>query len=413
MTIANGLYKQVAIKVESAYGVPPGQSGAQLLRHVESTLDLNKDSYESQEKRTDFQAGDTRHGVRRAAGQLSGELSPKTYSDLFASILKRDFAAVTALTGVGITIAGSGPAYTVTRAAGSWLTDGAKVGDVIRLTTGTLNAANINKNLLIADVTSALVLSVLVVNGSTLVPEGPISGCGVSWPGKKTFVPQTGHTDKSFAVEHFFADISESELFTGVKYGKASMQLPPTGIATVSFDVQGKDLMETAAKRGGVATTAQYFTSPAALTSTSPLTSVNGIVRMAGATVAVLTGLTLDLESAMSGEPVSGSNTIPQMFPGKVTAKGNATAYFENVVLRDAFVNETDIDIVAIFTSDNSATADFITFVMPRVKLMSANKDDPESGVVQTLQFQALPNSAGGAGVKTEKTTISMQDSAA
>lgn len=414
MPIAAGLFKQVAYKVETTFGTAPGQSGGQLLRRIQSTIDLSKETYASNEKRTDFQIADFRHGVRRVQGQIQGELSPKTYSDLFGIALKRDFAAVTALSGLSLTIAGTGPTYTVTRGAGSWLTDGLKVGDVIRLTTGTLNAANLNKNLLVVDVQSATVCTVIPLNGVALVAEGPVTGCGVSWPGKKTFIPTSGHTDKSFAIEHWYPDLpNQSELFLGCKIGKVSMSLPPTGIATVSFDVMGQDLADTQAKRGGVATSSQYFTSPTAVTTTGVLAAVNGLLRVGGSTVATVTGLTVEIAPAYTGDPVVGANTIPQLFPGKVSVSGQFTAYFDSVTLRDAFVNETEIDLIAAFTTDNSATADFITVALPRIKVGSANKDDGDGGIVQTFQFQALLNNSGGAGTKTERTTLSIQDSAA
>ena len=416
MPIASGLFKQVAYKIETAYGVAPGQSGGQLWRRVESTLDLTKDTYESNEKRTDFQVADFRHGVRRTAGKLSGELSAKTYADAFGILLKRDFAAVAALSGVGITIgAAVNGVYPISRTAGSWLTDGAKVGDIIRLTTGTLNALNINKNIQITDITSATIVQGVAVNGSALFPEGPITGCGVVWPGKKTFVPLSGHTDKSIAIEHWYPDMSptQSELFLGNKLGKCSVQLPPTGMATVSFDVMGQDLADTAADRGGIATTAQYFTSPTAQTTTATLAAVNGLLRAAGQTYATITGLSFDIDASYAGDPVVGNNVVPQLFPGKLKATGQFTAYFDSVTLRDAFVNETEIDLAAVFTADNSAASDFVAFVMPRIKVGSANKDDSDNGLTQTFSFQALLNVNGGAGIKTEKTTISIQDSAA
>lgn len=414
MPIAAGLFKQVAYKVETTFGTAPGQSGGQLLRRIQSTIDLSKETYASNEKRTDFQIADFRHGVRRVQGQIQGELSPKTYSDLFGIALKRDFAAVTALSGLSLTIAGTGPTYTVTRGAGSWLTDGLKVGDVIRLTTGALNAANLNKNLLVVDVQSATACTVIPLNGVALVAEGPITGCGVSWPGKKTFIPTSGHTDKSFAIEHWYPDLpNQSELFLGCKIAKVSMSLPPTGIATVSFDVMGQDLADTQAKRGGVATSSQYFTSPTTVTTTGVLAAVNGLLRVGGSTVATVTGLTVEIAPAYTGDPVVGANTIPQLFPGKVSVSGQFTAYFDSVTLRDAFVNETEIDLIAAFTADNSATADFITVALPRIKVGSANKDDGDGGIVQTFQFQALLDNSGGAGTKTERTTLSIQDSAA
>lgn len=412
MVIAAGLFKQLAYKVETNFGEAPGQSGGQLLRRVQSTIDLAKEAYAANEKRTDFQIADYRHGVRRVQGQITGELSPKTYSDLFGVLLKRDFAAVTAIASVALTIAGTGPTYTVTRGTGSWLTDGVKVGDVIRLSVGALNAANINKNLLVTDIGSATALTVIPLNGVALVAEGPVSGCTATVVGKKTFIPTTGHTDKSIAFEHWYSDLSQSELFLGNKLAKATLSLPPSGLATVAFDVNGQDLASVT-KRGGVAENVRYMTSPTAITNTGTLAAVNGILRVAGTTVATVTGLTVDINTNYTGDPVVGSNTIPQMFPGKVNVSGQFTAYFDSVDLRNAFVNETEIDLIGVFTSDNSAAADFITTVLPRIKVGSANKDDGDGGLVQTFSFQALLNTAGGTGIKTERTTFSMQDSQA
>lgn len=411
MVIAAGLFKQLAYKVETSYGVAPGQSGGQLLRRVQSTVDLSKETYAANEKRTDFQIADFRHGVRRVQGQITGELSPKTYSDLFGVLLKRDFAAVSALTGLSVTIAGTGPTFTVTRGTGDFLTSGLKVGDVVRLSGAGLDAANANKNLMVTDLT-ATVATVIALNGSALVAEGPIASTTVTLVGKKTFVPTTGHTDKSIAFEHWYSDLAQSELFLGNKIGKASLSLPPSGLATVAFDVMGQDLASVA-KRGNVAENTQYFTTPTAITSTGTLAAVNGLLRVGGSTIATVTGLTVDISTNYTGDPVVGANTIPQMFPGKVSVTGQFTAYFDSVTLRDAFVNETEIDLIGVFTSDNTAAADFISCVMPRIKVGSANKDDGDGGLVQTFSFQALLNTAGGTGVKTEKTTFSMQDSQA
>lgn len=413
MVIAAGLFKQLAYKVETAYGTAPGQSGGQSLRRVQSTVDLSKETYASNEKRTDFQMADFRHGVRRVQGAINGELSAATYKDLFGVLLKRDFAAVSAIASVALTIAGSGPTYTLTRGTGSWLTDGVKVGDVIRLSVGTLNAANIAKNLMVVDISSATAATVLPLNGVALVAEGPVSGCTVTVIGKKTYIPTTGHTDKSIAFEHWYSDVAQSELFLGCKINRAAIQLPPTGLATVNFDVMGQDLADTATKRGGVATTAQYFTTPTGVTSTGALAAVNGVLRVADTTIATITGLSIDVAANYTGEPVVGSNVIPQMFPGKILVTGQFTAYFDSVTLRDAFVNETEINLAAAFTADNSAAADFVSFVLPRIKVGGASKDDGDGGLVQTFPFQALLNSGGGSGVKTEKTTLSMQDSQA
>ncbi len=413
MPAASGTFKQVAYKINpGAYGAAPGQAAGQLLRRVQSTLDLTKETYESNEKRPDFQVADFRHGVRRVAGKITGELSCRTYADFFAMALKRNFTIGASAAAVSLTIAGAGPSYTVTRAAGSFLTDGFKVGDGIRLTVGVLNAANISKNLLIVGLT-ALVATVITMNGTALVAEGPITGCTVAVVGRKTFIPTTGHTDTDFALEHWFPDVPASELFLGCKIDKIAVGLPPTGMATIDMDVIGQDIAETAAKRGGVAPAVQYFTAPTALTATGSMAAVNGVCRVGGQSVANITGLSFEIDPTFTGDPVVGQNIVPQLFAGKVPVMGQLTAYFDNTALRDAFINETEIDLLAAFTADNTAAADFLAFVFPRIKVGGAAKNDEDGGLVQTLPFRALLNVAGGTGIATERTTFSIQDTQA
>jgi Phage tail tube protein len=397
---ASGVFKQLAYKAESTYGTVPSAAGAQSLRRVTSTIDLTKDTYQSAEIRSDQQIADMRHGVRRVTGQISGELSPGTYEDFFAQVLRRDFAAVTAATSQSLTIAGSGP-YTITRASGSYLTDGFKVGDVVRITAGSVNASNLNKNVLVTGLTTTVITGV-VLNGSTMVAEGPISGCTIGPVGKKTFIPASGQTDKSFSIEHFYSDLTLSEVFSGCKATKISIGLPPTGMVTVAMDFTGQNITTAGA---------QYFTSPTAATTTGCLASVNGVLRIGGSTIATVTGLTLDINASLTGDPVVGSNFVPNQFPGRVLVSGQATAYFDSVTLRDAFINETEIDMIAAFTASSDKDSKFMSFVVPRMKLGGASKNDGEGGLIQTIPFTALLNTAGGTGISSEYTTLSMQDS--
>jgi hypothetical protein len=411
MPIASGVFKKLAYKVEATYGTKPAATGpnGQALRRVESTLDLAKDTYQSNEIRPDMQVSDFRHGVRRVGGNIRGEISAKTYSDFFAALLRKDFTAVTALTGLSITIqvgsVNNGvQQYTITRATGDFLTGGIKIGDVIRLSAGTFNAANLLKNMLVLGVT-ATILTVVPLNGVAMVAEGTaVTGSTVTVVGKKTYVPTTSHTDKSFSIEHFYSDITQSEVFTGCKIAEARLSLPPTGIATADFTVQGQNVDATAA---------QYFTAPVAAPTSGVMAAVNGMVVVGGTMMSVITGLEITISGNYSGDPVVGSNVIPNVFPGRVTVSGQFTKYFDTVAQRDAFLQETEVAIIGVFTADNGGTADFVSFVMPRVKLGGATKNDGEIGLVETIPFTAIFNGAGGTGVATEQTTIVIQDSAA
>jgi hypothetical protein len=126
-----------------------------------------------------------------------------------------------------------------------------------------------------------------------------------------------------------------------------------------------------------------------------------------------LTGLTLNLKSNRSGDPVVGSTSIPTMFAGRILVSGQATAYFDSVTLRDAFLNETEIDLTAVLTATSLAASDFISIYLPRIKVNGHTVSDGEAGLVATIPFQALLPTTGGAGVSNEMTTIQVQDSAA
>jgi soluble cytochrome b562 len=406
MGTASGVFKQVTYKVETTYGVLPAAGAAQAMRRTASSLDLAKDTYQSGEIRPDFQLADFRHGLRKVAGSINGELSAKTYGDFVAAALKKDFVAGVSVTGASITVGGAAGAWTLTRAAGSWLADGVKIGDVGRLTAGTFNAANSNKNFLVTGV-AATILTGLVLNASAMVTEGPITGATFAVIGKKTFTPQSGHTDKSFSIEHWYPDAGAtgaSEVFTGCKVTKISYTLPATGMATVAVEFGGKDMTPG---------TAQYFTSPTPVTVTGTMAAVNGVVKVGSAVGGTITSASIEIACAQSSEPGIGSNTADQVATGRVLVTGQITAKFDSTASRDAFVNETEVSAYLVFTADNTANSDFIGFSLGRLKLNGATKDDGEKIIIQTIPYQALLDINGGAGKATEMTTLSVQDSAA
>ena len=405
MAFSTGIAKQVFYKQETTWGTLAGPTTGKTLRRVTASFNLTKETYESGEIRTDYQIADYRHGVRSAEGSLNGELSPGSYADFIGAALAKDFASgVTSGAGVVMTTSGVGP-YVLTRASGSWLTDGFKVGDVIRQTISAFNANDVNKNYLITDITSATALSFIVLNGSTVTVGASAATCVVTVVGKKTWAPVTGHTDRSYTIEEFYSDIAQSEVYTGCKVNTASFALPATGLVTCDFGFMGKDLTQTG--------TSQYFTSPSAQGSSGVFASVNGLLLINGVTVALLTGLNININRNMQSATVVGSNSIQELFEGRIMVDGDFSAYFENATVRDLFKDEVEASLVVVLTTSGLKDADFMSFVLPRVKVNSNTRDDGEQGLVAQHSFMALLNSVGGTGIKSEKTTISIQDSLA
>ncbi|MBX9636513.1 MAG: hypothetical protein K2Q45_03070 [Nitrosomonas sp.] len=404
MTISQGINKTLAMKKQSGLGVPATGSGGQLIRREKSDLKLAKATHENTEIASHQQSSGITHGSRKATGGLSGLLSPGTYSALLASLLRKAFAATTPITGMSVVIAGSGPTYTISRVSGSYLTDGIKIGDVGRLSAGSLNAANINKNLVVT-AASALSITVYPMNGVAMVAQGPITGTTFTVTGKKSLAPLTGQTQEYWTAEEWYSDTSVSRYATDLMIGSADIGLPSTGNATLAFTMAGLDL-----SMGG----SQILTSPTAETTTNVLTAVNGMVLSGGVKVATITGATIKIDTSADAMPgVIGSNVSPDVQRGRIKVSGQITVYHSGNDFSSVYLEGSNTQIVIIAADSNSATADFVSFSIQAVKFSDDSLDDGEKGIVQTLPFTAEMNALGGTSLANDKTIITIQDSQA
>lgn len=400
MAISTGTKKVVAYKKETGgWGVPAGASGGKQLRRVTANFELTKEAYESAELRTDHQVASYSHGIRSATGTLNGELSAGSYADFMQSILERDFTAVTIPTAVSVTVTVSSSTNKIIRSTGSWITDGLSVGEVVRGTGFTATADN-NKNLLILAVT-ATELTVRPLNGVLMTAQATAASATLTAPGKQTYVPATGHTNDSFTVEEWFSDIAQSEVYTGLKVNSMAVSLPSTGLTTIDFGFAGKDL----AQKG----TTQYFTSPAAQNTNGIFAAVNGAMVVNGVPVALITSANFTVDRATENATAVGSNSVAEIFTGRVRVTGNLSIYFQDATFRDYFDNETPVSLVMALTADSTANSNFISFVLPKVKLGSFSKQDAELGLTASSSFTALLNDVTTGGLLP--TTIAVQDS--
>lgn len=399
MPTASGIAKRVVYKKETTFGTLAGSTGGQVIRRVSSNFNLTKETYQSEEIRTDYQIADFRHGVRSVEGSISGELSCGAYSDFLASAVARNFTAVTPTALGSVTIAAAGATYTITRTTGSFLTDGLRIGMGMRL--AGFNALNNAKNLLVITLT-ATVATVVVLNGTTLTAETVASGGTYTVAGKVTYAPTTAHTDDSYTIEEFYSDISQSEVTTGNKVNTVGIALPATGLVTVDFGFMGQDLKQTGASA--------YFTAPTAQGTNGIFAAVNGALIVGGQVIALVTGLNININRNMTSEAVVGANVKPEIYEGRISVDGDFSTLFQDRTFSDYFNNETEVSLVCAVTESSAANANFMTFTLPRIKLGTDTKDDGEKGIVSQNSFTALKGTGAGG---FEATTIMIHDSAA
>lgn len=406
MPIAQGINKTIAYKKQTALGTTATGSGGQLIRRETATFNQTKDTYENNEIVSHQQSTGATHGIARSAGTINGLLSGSSYSALMGSLLRKDFVATTALTGLSLTIAASGSNYTITRGAGDFLTGGIKIGDVIQITAGSVNANNLNKNLVVVGVT-ATVLTVNVLNsGSTMTAEGPIASCTITVPGKKAWVPTTGHTSDYYTFEEWYSDAVRSHVYPDLQIGMLDVAVPATGNVTAAFGLVGLG--------GKTESGTQSLTSPTAATTTSVMSSVAGAVYVGGVRYTNITSFSLKIDGQVNpGEAVVGSNTVGDVYRGRVKVSGSFSFVYDADTLGANFLDETATSLIAVLADARTAAANTVAFVLPRVKFFSNDADDGEKQIVRTINFTAEINGSGGASLASHQTIVSIQDSQA
>lgn len=379
MAIQSQVKVSLAHKAESTWGTAAGASGAQYMRHVSSSLQVIKDSYQSNEKRTDQQVFDMRHGFRRASGSVEAELSVQTYDDWLEALLRGTWTAGISKSNTELTsVAASNTNSRFEFGGGSLITEGFKVGDVVRFANLSV-AANNSVNFMITAIDDANDRMSVYPPPTDMTADTAFT---VVVQGRKL---PTGVLNRSFTIEQIYPDIDISELFTGMRVGQGQFRLPPSGMATCTWDFLGKD--------GSVLTggASPYFSTPTVETATGVLASVSGAATIDGAASSLITGIDFNATNNLTSQPVVGTNGAPEIFYGRHVVTGTLSLFMESDAQINYFLNEAEIRVQVLMETGAVAPKDFLSFFFPRVKLSGVQKQiASEGGVIASFPFQAL-----------------------
>lgn len=388
---------------EPAAASDPGATGAQILRRVSSGLTLSKDTFQSAEIRSDRQIADFRHGTKRVQGPVDGELSPLTYGDWFEAALRGTWAAaVTASQSDFTSVSADNATSKFVFGGGNPVSKGYRVGMVIRFT-NLSDTDNNAKNFVIISFGGSNNREVTVYPApDTMTADSAFT---MTSAGQSLKVPASSHVSRKVAVEIYNEEVDVARLFTENRVSGFNVQLPASGMSTVTFNVMGRNM---AIYESG---SAPFFTSPTAETTTGILAAVNGLLRVSGSSVAVVTAANIQLDLSASSDPVVGSNLVPEIFLGRANVTGQLTAFFDNPDLIEDFINETEIELLIYLTTTNDANSPAMVFYLPRIKLGGADlQTQGEGGQSITIPFQALKYQGVEATTGIAATTIQIVD---
>jgi hypothetical protein len=374
---------------ETVCGVTPTSPAWKPLRFTGGNMRLTKDSLQSQMLDGSREVADIRLGSNQTAGEISVELAYADQFDLLEAALGGTWSAPANLTGLTLDVSATNSTFT--RSAGSFITDGILIGDLIRFT-GLVNAVN-NAIYQVTNV-AALVVTVRAVAG-TLVDETAVTSCGAVKARKLS----VGAERRTFSVLTHFADADDGDgeyhITTGVEITGYSFNVAVNALVTGTLSTIGRAYQPDVALPGG-------STFPATAKRTV-YSNVDGIIMDTSVTPAVRIGLAtsmdLSLDNAASAQFEIGSNDVSFIERGRADSKLSLSTFFETSAMLNKFINETETAVSIAMFSDEGAMA----FNYPRVVYTSgAPEVAGPASIVQTLEAQALAGKDGTSSISVQ-----------
>ena len=370
MAFSSGAQRDLYYAKETSYGVVPSPLDMTEVRNTEDTISLVRDSFVSDERRGDRGIHDMRLGNKQPAGDISFEFSYGAFDDFLLAGLGAS-AWVAPYTNLTVSVTVDEEAKTYTRATGSWLTSGVKVGDTITVTGLTTTADNITAKV------TAVTATILTFGDATGLVDITVAEEGVFNTDAR--VIKKGSTITSFAIEKAFTDVNEYQLYTGGIVNTVNLEVSPNAMITGSFGMLFQD-----AENGST----DYHNDITEVVTNRPFDAFTGYIKENDTTNSIASSLSISLDNGFERNFVLMQNTAPQMTSGKSNVTGSVTLYFSDSIIYDKFVNETESSIELRLADDEN---NGYVITLPRIKYTSADTPVSSDGaIINTMNFQAL-----------------------
>lgn len=381
-----GTNVSVRYKVEGAFGGGGSGGGAEEFRiHAGAGLAQSRGLIEDPEIRDDGQRSMARLGGRSVSGMYPGTLSVGTFNTLLAALFRNTWAAdVVALTCTGagafVSLATTGGNTLTLVGSGSFLTQGVKIGQVIRASA--MGAGVDDVNAVVATVSA----NVITVLGTPWTNIGADTNAVLTI--KKNLKNGATLIRSSYAFEEYFTDLDESELFVGCRVTSLRLTFQPNAVVRVEIGVVGQTSSIIPA-----GASAPNFTSPTEYVSIG-LVSADALIFIAGAAIATVTGGELLFDLGAEGEEVVGSTFTPDVYEGQMKVTGQITAIRTALTGSHLarFLAETDnVEFSLMFVEPGAvAPIPFVHFFISRVKYTGDTKNLGGTGpIIETIPIYA------------------------
>lgn len=384
MAFQTGNNVSVRYKVQSGLGSPASGSGGKELPIVASGgLVPQKAAIESPEVRADGMTAIGRHGSRSVGGDYAAVVRIGAEDELLEAAVRGTWSAAATITQSAMTSITT-TATTIVAAGGSWITEGVRAGDVIRLSNHSTSANN-DKNIPVVSVTAS---TITVPAGYLTLDASPDSTFTLT----RLKRVANGVTPRYFTFEEYHADIDQSEVFTDCVVSSLALSMAADDTVQATFGIVGRNF---AAETTG---NSPVLTSPTQYLS-SNLVATDAVILKNGVAVTELTGFDFALDMGAATLPTIGATTSPDVFPNNSTVSGSFSLVRSDLTYLSNFASEDILSLFFLLAEPGSEPKPCLAVYVPYLKLMSA-PDAPLGGdgaMISTVNWVAgkQPTSTG------------------
>jgi len=230
-------------------------------------------------------------------------------------------------------------------------------------------------------------ISAIAANLLTLTnADGTVATLTVESSGQVTLTAQrlkNGILRKSFVIEKFFGDVVEFMYFTGSRVGSMNLSVEAAALVTGAFSFMGKE---------GVSQQVTVMGSqvPASISDSLNATTNVGNLQEGGVPLATaIRSVEFTVENNLRPKPEIGSRSPVDIGYGFVDVTGTLTAYFEDNVLLQKFIQHTESQFALTFTDSDG---NVLIFNFPRLFFSSGTPTAPAGNddVITPFEFTAV-----------------------
>lgn len=385
---------QLAFVKEVTYGVTPN-SALQIMRQSGETLGQDTQTVVSNEIRSDRQIPNIVRVGADAKGDFSLELSATTHDEfMLAALQSAGWSTPVTQTIANLTVAAGANQYTITRASGSFITDGYAVNQWVRIS-NFVNAANNGYGKI-----SVLTATVMTIVGNYNAAAGNANGVNevLAAGGNINMGAQAvnGTTLSSYSFERKYTDLSnEFAAITGACINTAGFDISVGQIVKMAVGIMAQKEASASATIGNGS-----YTNPSTTDVMSATNDVFMVMENLGKFDVTKVGININNNLRFRNQ-VASLNPI-SIGAGTCVVDGSLSAYFTSKTIIDKCLNFTSTNLV-IIVRDAANNAYLIE--LPEIKVTNAKRNSPAQNqdIMADLTIAAFRDPSEGITIRITK----------